>query len=50
MLKDKIFASDIEACNQFGHIEEQVARASYMEWVRETEKRNMAKVQNREIC
>jgi OTU domain-containing protein 5 len=47
MLKDKIFASDIEATNLA--IEEQVARASYMEWVRETEKRNMAKVQNREI-
>ncbi|KAF4532642.1 hypothetical protein B566_EDAN009823 [Ephemera danica] len=44
MLKDKIFASDLEATNLA--IEEQVARASYMEWVRETEKHSKTKLTN----
>lgn len=42
MLKDKIFATDLEATNLA--IEEQVARASYLEWLHESEKRSKAKV------
>ena len=37
MLEDKIRATDWEATNEA--LEEQVARESYLEWVRETEKR-----------
>ncbi|XP_059488585.1 OTU domain-containing protein 5-A-like isoform X2 [Neocloeon triangulifer] len=42
MLQDKIFASDIEATDRA--LEEQVARASYMEWLREAEKRQKNKM------
>lgn len=37
MLEDKLFASDWEATNEA--IEEQVARESYLEWLRENENR-----------
>ncbi|XP_065349207.1 OTU domain-containing protein 5-B-like [Cloeon dipterum] len=42
MLQDKIFASDMEATERV--LEEQVARASYMDWVREAEKRQKNKM------
>lgn len=40
MLEDKLRATDWEATNEA--IEEQVARASYLQWLRDTEKRNNA--------
>ena len=37
MLEDKLLASDCDATN--AALEEQVARASYIEWLRENERR-----------
>lgn len=40
MLEDKLRATDWEATNEA--IEEQVARDSYLQWLRDTEKRDKA--------
>lgn len=40
MLEDKLRATDWEATNEA--IEEQVARDSYLQWLRDTEKRDNA--------
>lgn len=42
MLEDKLRATDWEATNEA--IEEQVARDSYLQWLRDSEKRNKALV------
>lgn len=42
MLEDKLRATDWEATNEA--IEEQVARESYLQWLRDNEKRNSSKV------
>lgn len=47
MLEDKLRATDWEATNEA--IEEQVARDSYMQWIRDTEKRDNALVRVKQI-
>ena len=42
MLEDKIRATDWEATNEA--IEEQVARESYLQWLRDNERRNTGSV------
>lgn len=44
MLEDKLRATDWEATNEA--IEEQVARDSYLQWLRDTEKREKTLVSN----
>jgi len=42
MLEDKLLATDWEATNEA--IEEQVARESYLQWLKDNERRNRAAV------
>ena len=47
MLEDKLKATDWEATNET--ISEQVARESYLQWLKDNEKRNKVTVQNTEF-